>query len=170
VLARGGWPLEDEELVTDFDVETLYDDELVIAAGARSEWARRRKIDIAELRDEQWILTGADRLNYLVIANAFRARGLDVPNIAIKTISVHLRASMVATGRFITTFPRSVLALHAERFALNMLPIDLPNANWPVKIATLRNRSLSVVVKRFIACAREIAISPAGGKRANKSR
>jgi DNA-binding transcriptional LysR family regulator len=77
---------------------------------------------------------------------------------------------MVATGRFITTFPRSVLALHAERFALNMLPIDLPNANWPVKIATLRNRSLSVVVKRFIACAREIAISPAGGKRANKSR
>jgi DNA-binding transcriptional LysR family regulator len=169
VLARGGWPLEDEELVTDFDVETLYDDELVIAAGARSEWARRRKIDIAELRDEQWILTGADRLNYLVIANAFRARGLDVPNIAIKTISVHLRASMVATGRFITTFPRSVLALHAERFALNMLPIDLPNANWPVKIATLRNRSLSVVVKRFIACAREIAISPAGGKRANKS-
>jgi DNA-binding transcriptional LysR family regulator len=170
VLARGGWPLEDEELVTDFDVETLYDDELVIAAGARSEWARRRKIDIAELRDEQWILTGADRLNYLVIANAFRARGLDVPNIAIKTISVHLRASMVATGRFITTFPRSVLALHAERFALNMLPIDLPNANWPVKIATLRNRSLSVVVKRFIACAREIAISPAGGKRANKLR
>jgi DNA-binding transcriptional LysR family regulator len=170
VLARGGWPLEDEELVTDFDVETLYDDELVIAAGARSEWARRRKIDIAELRDEQWILTGADRLNYLVIANAFRARGLDVPNIAIKTISVHLRASMVATGRFITTFPRSVLALHAERFALNMLPIDLPNANWPVKIATLRNRSLSVVVKRFIACAREIAISPTGGKRANKLR
>lgn len=170
VLARGGWPFEEEELVTDFNVETLCDDELVIAAGVRSQWARRRRIDISELRDEQWILTSADRLNYLVIANAFRARGIDIPKIAIKTISVHLRASMVATGRFITTFPRSVLALHAERFALKMLPVDLPSANWPVKIATLRNRSLSGVVKRFIACASEIASSAADGKRANKPR
>src|SRR5882757_5814050 len=64
VLARGGWPLEDEQLVTDFDVETLCDDELVIAAGARSPWAKRRKIEIAELRDEQWILTSEDRQNY----------------------------------------------------------------------------------------------------------
>src|SRR5205085_5632959 len=81
VLARGGWPLEDEQLVTDFNVETLYDDELVVAASLHSRWAKRRKIDIAELRDEQWILTGGDRLNYLVIADAFRARGVDIPNI-----------------------------------------------------------------------------------------
>ena len=33
VLARGGWPLEDPQLVTDFDVETLYDDELVVVVG-----------------------------------------------------------------------------------------------------------------------------------------
>jgi DNA-binding transcriptional LysR family regulator len=165
VLARGGWPLEDEQLVTDFDVETLCDDELVIAAGVHSQWAKRRKVDIAELRDERWILTSGDRLNYLVIAAAFRARGIDVPNIAIKTISVHLRASMVATGRFITTFPGSVLALHADRFGLKMLPVDLPNANWPVKIATLKNRSLSVVVQRFIACAREIANPASRSKR-----
>src|SRR3954464_12330007 len=66
VLARGGWPLEDEQLVTDFNVETLYDDELVIAAGSRSAWARRRKIDIADLRNENWILTSGDRWNYQV--------------------------------------------------------------------------------------------------------
>jgi DNA-binding transcriptional LysR family regulator len=169
VLARGGWPLEEEQLVTDFNVETLYDDELVIAAGSRSQWARRRKINISELGSERWILTSGDRLNYQVIASAFQAEGIDVPEIAMKTISVHLRAGLVATGRFITTFPRSVLTLHADRFALKALPVDLPNANWPVKIATLRNRSLSAVVKRFIACAREIARSAPGGKRANKS-
>jgi DNA-binding transcriptional LysR family regulator len=168
VLARGGWPLEDEQLVTDFDVETLCDDELVIAAGARSGWARRRKIEIAELRDEQWILTSGDRMNYQVIADAFRAQGIDVPHIAIKTISVHLRASMVATGRFVTTFPKSVLALHAGRFGLKMLPVDLPNANWPVKIATLRNRSLSGVVQRFVACVKET--TDQGGKRVGKPR
>ena len=40
VLARGGWPLEDAHLVTDFKVETLYDDELVIVVGNQSPWAR----------------------------------------------------------------------------------------------------------------------------------
>ncbi len=165
VLARGGWPLEDEQLISDFNVATLYDDRLVIAASSRSRWARRRKIDIAELRDEQWVLTSGDRLNYQVITNAFRMRGVETPKIGMKTISVHLRASMVATGRFITTFPRSVLDLHAERFGLKMLPVDLPNSNWPVKIATLRNRSMSAVVKKFIACAKETARSATAGKR-----
>ena len=169
VLARGGWPLEDTHLVTDFNVETLYDDELVVAVGDRSHWARRRKIDISELRDEHWILTGDDRRNYQVIATAFQMRGIEMPQVSMKTISVHLRAHMVATGKFITTFPRSVVDLYADRLGLKVLPVDLPNSNWPVKIATLRNRTLSSVVERFVACARDTARPAAGKSRAHKS-
>ena len=162
VLARGGWPLEEPQLVTDFDVDTLYDDELVVVAGQHGPWARRRKIDIAELRDERWILTSGDRWNYQVIARAFQRRGIDMPKISIKTISVHLRANMVATGKFITTFPRSVLDLYADRFELKALPIELPDRRWPIKIATLRGRTVSPVVKRFIDCAHDIAATMAG--------
>ncbi len=169
VMARGGWPLEDTHLVTDFNVETLYDDELVVAVGDRSHWAGRRKVDISELRDEHWILTGDDRRNYQVIATAFQMRGVEMPRISMKTISVHLRAHMVATGNFITTLPRSVIHLSAGRLGLKVLPVDLPNSNWPVKIATLRNRTLSSVVERFIACARETARPAARKSRANKS-
>ena len=169
VLARGGWPLEDVELVKDFRVETLYDDELVVAVGQKSPWAARRRIDIAELRDERWILTGGDRWNYQVIARAFQARGIEMPKISMKTISVHLRANMVATGQFVATFPRSVLDLYADRFGLKVLPIELPNSTWPVKIATLRNRTLSSVVQRFITCAKEIARPAAGKARASRS-
>jgi len=164
VLARGGWPLEDPHLVADFNVETLFDDELLVVVGRQSRWARRRKIDIAELRDERWILTGGDRWNYQVIAKAFQLRGVEMPKISMKTISVHLRANMAATGRFITTFPRSVLVLYADRFALKPLPVDLPDPTWPIKIATLRNRTLSPVVERFIECVRAIAKSRAGRK------
>src|SRR3979490_1028515 len=163
VLARGGWPLESPELVTDFTVETLCDDELVVVVGQKSPWARRRKVDIAELHAERWILTSGDRWNYQVISRAFGQRGLDMPKIAMKTISVHLRANNVATGRFITTFPRSVLDLYAGRFGLKLLPLELPDSAWPVKIATLRNRTLSPVVERFIACARDVAKSKAQG-------
>jgi DNA-binding transcriptional LysR family regulator len=161
VLARGGWPIDEPQLMTDLNVETLFDDELVIAVGSQSPWARRRKVDIAELREERWILTSGDLWNYRVIAKAFQMRGVEMPNISIKTISVYLRANMTATGRFITTFPRSVLHLHADRFALKRLAVDLPDRAWPIKIATLKNRTLSPVVERFIACAHAVARSMA---------
>ena len=154
VLARGGWPFEDPQLVADFNVDTLCDDELVIVVGERSPWARRRKVDIAELHVERWILTSGDRWNYQVITRAFRQRGLDTPNISIKTISVHVRANMVATGQFVTTFPRSVLDLYAGRFGLRILPVELPERSWPIKIATLKGRTMGPVVKQFIDCAR----------------
>jgi DNA-binding transcriptional LysR family regulator len=157
VLARGGWPLEDPQLVTDLNIDTLFDDELVIAVARQSPWARRRKVDLAELRDERWILTSGDVWNYRVIAKAFQLRGIEPPTVNMKTISVQLRAHMTATGRFITTFPRSVLFFNAERFALKQLSIDLPDRTWPIKIATLRNRTLSPVVERFIDCARAVA-------------
>lgn len=165
VLARGGWPLEDPQLLTDFNVETLYDDELVIVVGNNSPWARRRKIDIANLHGERWILTTGDRWNYQVISRAFAQRGLDVPSINIKTISVHLRANMVTTGQFITTFPRSVIDLYGDRFGLKVLPIELPDSNWPIKIATLKNRTLHPVVDRFIASAKSVASRPKANAR-----
>src|SRR6267143_4406943 len=99
VLARGGWPLEEPQLVSDFKVETLFEDELVIAVGRRSPWANRRKVDIAALHEERWILTSSDMWNYRIIAKAFEQRGVGMPKISMRTISVHLRANMTATGR-----------------------------------------------------------------------
>ena len=42
------------------------------------------------------------------------------------------------------------------------LPIDLLVRPWPAVLATLKNRTLSPVVERFIECAREVAKSIAG--------
>jgi DNA-binding transcriptional LysR family regulator len=91
------------------------------------------------------------------VAEAFRARGLDLPNISMRTLSVHMRTNLLATGDFITTLPRSVLRLYAERFVLKALPVDFPVRPWPVSIITLKHRSLSPIVERFIACAEEVA-------------
>jgi len=41
----------------------------------------------------------------------------------------------------------------------------MPARPWPVTIVTLKNRILSPVVERFIACAHEVAKSMAGGQR-----
>jgi hypothetical protein len=44
-----------------------------------------------------------------------------------------------------------------EPHTLKELAVDLPMRPWLVAILTLKNRTSSPVVQRFIACAREVA-------------
>jgi DNA-binding transcriptional LysR family regulator len=155
VLGHFAMPLPDDHLVNDLNVEILFDDPLIVAAGTNSRWGRRRRIDIAELVDEPWILSASDSGNYKMVAEAFRARGLKMPKIRFMTLSVHLRTNMVASGHFITTLPSSVVRFHAERFALKALPVDLPDRPWPLAVVTLKNRTLNPVVERFVEHLRE---------------
>jgi DNA-binding transcriptional LysR family regulator len=165
VLTRRGLPGADREPVHDLNIEILFDDGLVVAAGMHTRWARRRRIDLAELVDERWILSAPGTWNYGVLAEAFRARGLDMPSLSVKTLSVHLRTNLLATGRFVTAFPRSVLHLYADRFLLKALPLDLPVRPWPVRLLTLKDRTLSPLVERFIECSRDVVKSIADRKR-----
>jgi len=143
-------PLADEYFADDLNVEVLFHDQLVVATGTQNRWAHRRKVDLAELMDEPWILTEPDTWNYLRVAEAFRVRGLDVPKITLVTLSTHLRANLAATGPYITTFPKSTFDLYSSRFSLKALPIQLSPAPWPVVLVTLKNRTLSPVVERFV--------------------
>jgi len=154
-----------DEAADDLKVESLYDDETIVAAGAQSKWARRRKIDLAELIDEPWVLAGPTSWRRTVGEVAFRARGLSMPRPIVTTDSIILRARLVAGGPYLGMFATSVLRrLIAENYAIRALPVDLPGlSNGAV---TLKNRTLSPVVERFLACVREVAASldgkPAG--------
>ena len=155
VFARGGRALANLQAADDMDVKTALDDKLVVVAGAHSRWARRRKIDLAELAEEPWIFTPFGWGDE-VLPSVFAARGIDMPIASVKTFSIHLRINLVADGPFITALPASVLKLYGERLSLKALPVDLPVRPWSVAIVTLKNRTLSPVVERFIdtACNR----------------
>jgi DNA-binding transcriptional LysR family regulator len=146
----------------DLTVEVLFNDEVLVVAGAKSRWARRRKIDLAELVNEPWILPSVDALNNIFEMEAFRARGLNAPKIRLVTFSVQLRAHLLASGEYITVFPRSMMRLLADRMALKVLPIKLPTREWPVVMLTLKNRTQNPVVQLFIRYLREGAKSLGG--------
>ena len=157
VLARAGWPLDEPKLVEDFAIEPLFDDHLVVAVGQGHALARRRSLNWADVAEYPWVLTGSDSWNYRLIAEALKAHGLNPPKVAMKTLSVHLRASMVAAGNSITTFPLSVLLLQGEHLRLKALPLDLPRRAWPIMAVTLRNRTPTPIAERFIAGARRVS-------------
>ncbi|HMI10597.1 MAG TPA: LysR family transcriptional regulator, partial [Bradyrhizobium sp.] len=55
---------------------------------------------------------------------------------------------------------------------LKVLPLDLPSRPWPVNLLTQKNRTLTPVVERFIACAFDVAkaiVTPSRARRSEKS-
>jgi DNA-binding transcriptional LysR family regulator len=146
-----------EELPADYAAEILLNDRLSIVAGRDSPWARRRKIDIAELANEPWIISPSESPGGSWMAEAFRSRGVNFPERCVTTYSVHIRNNLLATGRFVGTMPESAFDWTAGRFGLKKLPFELVTPPWPIAVVTLRNRSLSPVVNLFLDCARAVA-------------
>jgi DNA-binding transcriptional LysR family regulator len=162
IFARMPSPLPDDYSVEDLNVEVLFNDPLVVVAGTNSPWGRHRKVDLAELVGERWILSPPGTLVHARVAEAFKARGLEGPKASLVTYSMDLRARLPAHGRFVTAIPKSLLRVHGDRHALKILPVELPARPWPVTILTLKSRTLSPVVERFITCAREVTKTIAG--------
>jgi DNA-binding transcriptional LysR family regulator len=156
--------LLDEYTTDDLNLESLFDETVVVAAGAHTKWARRRKIDLAELIDEPWTLGADDTWNRALADEIFRAKGLGVPKPRVTAVSITLRARLVASGPYLAFFLGSVVRrLIAERYAITPPPVELPVKRFTTVIATLKNRTLSPVVERFLACVRDVAKSSAGG-------
>jgi DNA-binding transcriptional LysR family regulator len=146
-------PLMEEHL----HAETLYEETLIVLAGARSAWARRRRIALADLMDTTWTLPPPDSLYGGIVAEAFRAAGLDLPRATVFTSVTPVRNALLRTGRFVSMVQGSAVRFGARMPSLRVLPIDLPTTRRPVGVVTLKNRTLSPVARLFIDCAHDVA-------------
>jgi DNA-binding transcriptional LysR family regulator len=157
VLARLVRPFGAFKFEEDLEVEHLFDDELLVVAAAESPWARRRKIDLAELADAQWILP-PNSWNRLIVEEGFRARGCEMSRTSVETFSVAVRNQLLQAGRFVAAIPGSMFHLNATQ-GLKVLPIDLPRRPWPVVMVALKNCTQPPMVKLFVQHVRDLARS-----------
>ena len=158
-LARISPPFYEEGL----DAEVLFEDPHRVVAGAATAWARRRRISLAQLANEPWIFP-SNRVIRDLIAEAFGACGLALPRERVTSNSILLRNHLLATGRFLTVLPESVLRYNAKPWALKALPIELAVKPRSVGVLTLRNRTVSPVVDVFREHLRAVAKSLPGGR------
>jgi len=132
----------------DLAIETLFEDYLVAVCGRRSRFASQSRIGLEDLAQERWILT-PDTANRFILTDAFRRAGLDPPKVFLVSFSVELRTRLVATGRYIAAFARSVVQPETER-KLKILPIAFPPRQWPIVLVTLKRRTLNPIAQHFI--------------------
>jgi DNA-binding transcriptional LysR family regulator len=137
-------------LATDFNVELLFDDPLVVMTNAQSPWTRRRKVELAELVDEPWILTEPGSWNFTRVTEAFKTQGLDMPKIVLMAGSLDLRAQFLIDGAYMAPFAVSNARMIAARYAVKALPLELNVRAPSVVLITVKHRTLNPTVARFI--------------------
>ena len=153
VLGRISSPQSDDEL----NVEDLFKERYFVVAGAQSRWARRRKISLTELTQEPWVQMTPNTLINTIFVEAFHAQYLEPPRQSVTTLSMHLRIHLLATGRYLSIIPESMLIFNAKPWGLKILPIDLHVRPRSVVIFTLKNRTLGPAVQLFLQHARGLS-------------
>src|SRR5882724_6986649 len=151
-----GRDMNEKPATDDIEIERLLDEPNYVVAGLSSPWASRRKIDLRDLVDEPWIFP-SNPVIVKMITDAFRVRGLEPPAERVSAASISLRNYLLATGRFLTVLPNSVLHYNAKRWSLKALPIDLRTEPPSIAILTLKHRTPNPVVQFFIEHLRESA-------------
>jgi DNA-binding transcriptional LysR family regulator len=151
-IARLSEPIHDPHLA----VEILFNDPYVVAAGPQNPWTRRRRVQLADLVNEPWVLLPFDSHSGAMIADSFRASGHEPPRATVFTQSLNMRNTLLATGRYLSVLPRYSLRLRGANAALKALPVELPGTLRPIGIITLKNRMLSPLAHPFLTGLRRI--------------
>jgi DNA-binding transcriptional LysR family regulator len=87
MFGRIALPFREEDLDAD-----LYHS-VVVVAGAQSPWVRRRKLKLADLLDEEWILLPPEMPESEWVASAFRSQELTPPRARVTNFSLDTRAA-----------------------------------------------------------------------------
>jgi DNA-binding transcriptional LysR family regulator len=155
LIGRMPRPFVEEDLVSD----PLFDEPFSVVAGRDSQWARRRRVELADLSAETWVLPPPDSVPGISIAEIFREHGLKHPRAGVLTLSVQLTATLIATGTFVGMLPNSVARFSADRVGLKILPVKVPTVLGSVVVITVKNRTHSPLALLYINSARAVAKS-----------
>jgi DNA-binding transcriptional LysR family regulator len=147
--------------------ETLFDDMLVIAAGANNPLMRRRRIELGELLAERWVLAPTGSLSVELMIEAFRAAGLEPPRPTVVTESLSMRNRLLTTAGFLTIIHGFALAVLGRHPTIKPLPVALPTSRRPIALMTLKKRTPSPLAEYFMENMRAIARPLAAGGATN---
>jgi len=143
----------------DVNLDVLYDEPLVVVAGVKNPWVRRRKIGLADLLNEPWTWPPPGSSYDALVVEAFRANGLIAPCAVVYSHAINLRISLAATGPFLAVVNAGVMTKPAKNPSIRKLAVELPTTRRELHLITLKKRTLSPLAQRFIGCARDIAKS-----------
>lgn len=103
--------------------EVLFDDVFVVCSSVRHRLAGRKRVTLADLVQEQWVLSAHAVLNVQHVHRVFGERGLPPPRVAIEARPIGLRLEICARTDLLSFNARRMLLQLAPRLRLKELPV-----------------------------------------------
>jgi DNA-binding transcriptional LysR family regulator len=140
----------------DMKAEILYEAPLVVVTDHRHRLLRRKPISLADLMNEPWIHSPPDSLLGHSVKAIFARNKLMVPAATVTTNSIYMRLNLLATGRFLSILPVTMLRHRSNRAWLRALPVELGDKSGSAACITLKKRRPAGAVKLFVDESRAI--------------
>jgi DNA-binding transcriptional LysR family regulator len=105
---------------------------------------------------QRWTLLPVDTLPGSLMAEAFRASGLEPPRPTVSTLSFSVHNRLLTAGGFLTIQPGFMSRLPGRHPSVISLPVKLSATRRPIGIISLKNRALSPLCELFLDRVRRI--------------
>jgi DNA-binding transcriptional LysR family regulator len=121
---------------TGLHFEHCYDEPMTVVARRGHPLGKRRKLSLAELARQSWILPTPDTAYRHRIDAAFRQGGVEPPAELIESMSILTNTTLLQESDMLGVMPRNIARHYARAGALAVLRVPLPLPSGPVGIIT----------------------------------
>lgn len=146
--------------------EAFYSEPMCIVSRVEHRLAKRRRLAIADLSREKWILPPPEAAYRSRINGAFRRANLEPPKWVVESTSILANTSMVRDTDVLATMPRDIAQQYVDLGVLRILPVRLPPPSGPVGVITALGRPLPPAASEVIHALREV-VAEAGLRRSH---
>ena len=129
--------------------EHLYERAFVVLASARHKLARKKRVTLADLAQERWILA-ASGPSREALGRAFAQMGLPPPKVAVESSSVPLRLHLLLSTDLLGFGPRQTFRERPSHFGLAELRVKGLSSAQSIGVSYRKEAYLSPAARRFI--------------------
>ncbi len=130
--------------------EHLFDQEVVVYASTRHRLAKKKKVGLADLARERWVVAALNAPSPPGLRQAFVDAGLSPPEIAMESNSLIFRHRIVASSDLVGFAPRSSVSEATPRGRLAVLPVRDFMHTRRVGVTYRKGAYLSPAAQRFL--------------------
>lgn len=135
----------------------LYDEALRVVVGVQHPLARRRKIQAADLQEQEWIVPTSDSVAYGAVRHFFEQQGLSLPRQPVESISILTNLELLRSGSMVALMPQSAAMRFAKSGLLAVLPMEGLGTFGGVGYTIRSDREPTPATRRFLSAVEEAA-------------
>lgn len=130
---------------------SLVKDRVVPAVRADHPLIGRRKLQLADLTELDWIIYRRSHTGLDVFEQTFIANRLEPPKSTIECTSFACALALVENGDYVTLVPSQIFAGNRKTPSITPVLLDLPMQPWQVAVISRAKHELSAVCLAFLA-------------------